>query len=69
MTTLAALLLTIAPPPFQWHWPDVHDDAAEMGELLKSRGELGWELVSVARADGRRELYFKRPKEAVPDVG
>ena len=49
--------------------PDLTDDATEMGELLKSRGELGWELVSVARADGRRELYFKRPKEAVPSVG
>ena len=58
MITIATLFLAIA-----------HDDAAEMGELLKSRGDLGWELVSVARADGRRELYFKRPKEAVPDVG
>lgn len=41
---------------------DKHDDAGAVGELLKTFGELGWELASVVRDGLRRELYFKRPK-------
>ena len=25
MTALATLLLTVAPPPFSWHWPAVRE--------------------------------------------
>lgn len=41
MTTLATLLLTIAPPPFQWHWPDVREHWPHVSAELEATVQVG----------------------------
>ena len=41
MTALAALLLTIAPPPFGWHWPDVREHWPHVSVELEASVQVG----------------------------
>ena len=41
MTTLATLLLTIAPPPFSWHWPDVREHWPHVSVELEASVQVG----------------------------
>lgn len=41
MTALTALLLTIAPPPFQWHWPDVREHWPGVSLELEASVQVG----------------------------
>ena len=41
MNALATLLLTIAPPPFQWHWPDVREHWPHVSAELELTVQTG----------------------------
>lgn len=41
MHALASLLLTIAPPPFQWHWPDVREHWPHVSVELEASVQVG----------------------------
>lgn len=41
MTTLATLLLTIAPPPFAWHWPAVREHWPHVSAELEASVQVG----------------------------
>lgn len=38
---LTSILLTIAPPPFQWHWPDVREHWPHVSEELEASVQAG----------------------------
>ena len=41
MNALALILLTIAPPPFQWHWPDVRAHWPGVSVELEATVQVG----------------------------
>lgn len=41
MTALATLLLTIAPPPFAWHWPAVREHWPHVSVELEASVQVG----------------------------